>query len=196
MIEAIAENKSTFTEDFLHQLSIVGKILVKPIPSTFRGILEYPNIRMTATVVLLVIARLGVNTIALIQGNEFFDESTVAIPVYLLLLAYTTGSMCKDFFRGQKHLFKQFFLALVAIYFASLFINGVLTSLMLVFDNFREWAPRLVLVYQFILTVIAVHAIADLNLWKSTFAVMIGHVVAGLGFVLIGPIIGMIFYLW
>lgn len=66
---------------------------------------------------------------------------------------------------------------------------------MLIFDSFQDLAPRLVLVYQAILTVIAVHAIANLNLWKSTFAVIIGHIVAGLGFVLIGPMIEMLFFL-
>jgi len=194
-IEAISDNKSTFAENFPIQFSMVGKILVKPIPSTFRNILDYPEIRITETIVLLVIARLGVNTIEFVKGNEFFTEWTSAIPIYLLLLAYTTGSMCKDFFRGQKHLFKQLFLALVAIYFASIFINGALTGLTFAFDSFQDVAPRLVLVYQVVLTVIAVHAIADLNLWKSTFAVMIGHVVAGLGFILVGPIIEMLFFL-
>jgi len=195
MIEVITEeDKSTFAEDFLKQLSFVGKILVKPTPSTFRNILDDPNIRVTATIALAVIARLGVNAIELLKGNEFFGLLTIAIPLYLLVLASTTHDMCKDFFRIQKHFFKQFFLAFVAIYFASVFIRGVLIGVVLLFGRFQDLVQQLVLFYQAALAIMAVHAIADLNLGKSTFAIMISSVVTGLGVGILVSLIGLLVF--
>jgi hypothetical protein len=194
MTEAITANENGFAEDFFQQLSLVGKILVRPFPSTFRSILDRPSIRITATLVLVGIAQLGANAIQAANGNEFFNEWTLAVPIYLLLAAYATNNMCKDFFRGQRQIFKQLFLAMVAIYFASIAINGVLTGLALVADGFETLVPRLVLLYQITLTILAVHAIASLNFWKSAFAVLIGLIVAGLGMSLIGPFIAMLFF--
>jgi hypothetical protein len=195
MIKTASQNPSRFPEDLLKQLAMIGKILVRPFPSTFRSILDHPNLWLTGTIVLLVIAQLGFSTMELVKGNVFYDEWTIAIPLLLMLFAFTTDVICREVFRRQNHLFKPLFLAFVAIYFASMLINGVLIVLTLPFDSFPDIAQRLILMYQIALAVVAVHAIAGLSLWKSTVALILGGAIAALGFIFIGPIVDTLFHL-
>ncbi len=179
------KNRPRIKNEWLLWLFATGKILVRPLPSTFQELAEYPNIHFALVIVWLVGAELVAFAADWLLGNGVKIVSLISgifiVPLTLLIWVFCIHTLYLKMFHRKM----DRYMPLLFVMAASLMASEILSVLMVgIYKTFLpQIGPYLVwinTVYLVVLIVIAACGVLTLKLWQSVVATLLGALMAGL----------------
>ncbi len=164
-------------------LTTFWKIIIKPTPETFLEEAKKAQGKLSTAIVWLVLSIIFICAYVYFTFDYLFPPASIIgtiliFPIVFLVLVFFTHLFYQRLFRRKKDRYSELLYLFVGIFVPFVVINllvGLIPDIGLILAD-------IVLVYIFVLAIVAVKAVTKLKLWQSIVTVVLGLLFASIGF--------------